>query len=87
MNQKTIPFRFILRFFWPTIPESIPEKRPKTVKESELRFFWNRNCDSFGIDTALVLRLAWEEKARILHSGNMQKIPSFLSSSVPDRGQ
>ena len=42
-----IPFRFTLRFFWPMIPESIPEKRPKTVKES--------NCDSFGIeiDTAL----------------------------------
>ena len=30
----------------PTIPESIPEKRPKTVKESKLRFFWNRNQHS-----------------------------------------
>ena len=25
MNQKMIPFRFLLRFFWPTIPELIPE--------------------------------------------------------------
>ena len=25
------------------IPESIPEKRPKTVEESELPIFWNRN--------------------------------------------
>ena len=38
-----IPFQFSLQFFWPTIPESIPEKMPKTVKESELRFFWNLN--------------------------------------------
>ena len=43
MNRKTIPFRLILQFFLPTIPESIPEKRPKTVKESELRLFWNQN--------------------------------------------
>ena len=32
--------------FWPTILESIPEKRPKTVKESELQFFWNQNRHS-----------------------------------------
>ena len=38
-ESKMIPFLFILRFFWPTIPE----KRPKTVKELELRFFWNWN--------------------------------------------
>ena len=42
MNQKMIPFLFILRIFWPTIPE----KRPKTVEESELLFFWNRNRHS-----------------------------------------
>ena len=42
MNQKMIPFRFLLRFFWLTIPETIP----KTVKESELQFFWNRNRHS-----------------------------------------
>ena len=44
--KKTIPFRFILWFFWPTIPESIQEKRPEAVKEWELRFFWNRNRHS-----------------------------------------
>ena len=46
VNRKTIPFQFILQFFWPTIPESIPEKRPKTVKELELQLFWNRNRHS-----------------------------------------
>ena len=29
VNQKTIPFIFILLFFWPTIPELIPEKGQK----------------------------------------------------------
>ena len=50
MYQKTIHFRFILQFFWQKTPESIPEKRPKTVKELELRFFWNRNRHSAGTD-------------------------------------
>ena len=47
MNRKMIPFLFILRLFWPTIPESIPEKSQKQSR--------NRNCDSFGIgiDAAL----------------------------------
>ena len=45
MNRES---RFILPFFWPTIPESIPEKGQKQSR--------NRNCDSFGIgiDTALI---------------------------------
>ena len=51
MNWKTIPFLFILRFFWPTIPESIPEKMPKMAKELELRFFLNRNRHSPRRDT------------------------------------
>ena len=46
VNRKTIPSRFILRFFWPMIPESIPEKRPKTVKELELQLFQNLNRHS-----------------------------------------
>ena len=29
MNQKMIPFLFILRFFLPTIPERISEKKAK----------------------------------------------------------
>ena len=45
-SKKRIPFRLILRFFWPTIPKSIPEERPKTVKESELWFYWNWNRHS-----------------------------------------
>ena len=46
-ESKKIPFQFILRFFWPTIPESIPEVGKKQSR--------NRKCDSFGIgiDTAL----------------------------------
>ena len=31
----------------------IPEKRPKTVKEMELRFFWNRNQHSPSTKRAL----------------------------------
>ena len=46
VNWTTIPFQFILRFFCQTIPESIPENRPKMAKESELLFFWNRNQHS-----------------------------------------
>ena len=48
VNRRTIPFRFLLRFFWPTIPESIPEKGQKQSR--------NRNCNSSGkgIDTALL---------------------------------
>ena len=48
VNLKTIRFLFLLRFFWPTLPESIPEKGQKQPR--------NRNCDSFGIgiETALV---------------------------------
>ena len=46
VNWNTIPFQFILRFFCPTIPESIPENRPKMAKESELLFFWNQNPHS-----------------------------------------
>ena len=46
MNRKTIPFQFILRSFWTMIPEPIPEKGQKQSR--------NWNCDSFGINTALI---------------------------------
>ena len=46
MNQKNDSFSIHFTILLANIPESIPEKRPKTVKESELRFFWNRNRHS-----------------------------------------
>ena len=72
MSRKTIPFQFILRLFWPTIPESIPEKRPKQSR--------NRNCDSFGIGIDTALLFTTPLPSQVWDTGGQQRYRPVLST-------